>query len=424
MNETDFLSSLARRSGDPAISWLMKMTLDRPAMFSLAAGFTDSETLPVAEVGELMAELLRSGADARAALQYGSTAGDPELRKLTLDYVCAQDGLAPGAALTPDEVVITSGSQQLLYLVSEVLCDPGDIVLVEDPTYFVYLGICEALGIDATPVRMENDGIALDDLERTLQSLKDSGRIGRLKFAYLVTYFQNPTGRTTGFEKKREALAMLRSCEKAAGHPIFALEDAAYRDLRFDGPDTPSLKTLDTDGERVIYANTYTKPFATGIKVGYGVLPRLLARPVLRTKGNHDFGTANLNQRLVALALKNGVYARHLPVLRAGYRRRRDLMNAALQQHMPKFVSWQEVRGGLYYWAELPERADTSRGSPIFVNALDHGVLYVPGDLCFAETPARPKPRNCMRLSFGGTPSHQIEEGVRRLGGVLKNARL
>ena len=114
MDELNFLSSLARRSGDPAISWLMKMTLDRPAMFSLAAGFTDNETLPVAEVGALVAELVRDDNAARAALQYGSTGGDAELRKLTLDRVCAQDGIAPSAALTADDVVITTGSQQLL----------------------------------------------------------------------------------------------------------------------------------------------------------------------------------------------------------------------------------------------------------------------------------------------------------------------
>jgi 2-aminoadipate transaminase len=402
----------------------MKLTLDRPELVSLAAGFTDNESLPVAEVRALVADLEHDDAGARAALQYGTTIGDPELRALTLERICAQDGLAPGAALTADDIVITNGSQQLLYLVSEVLCDPGDIVLVEDPTYFVYLGICEALGIDVRPVKMENDGVSLEDLKRVLEDLKATGQLKRLKFAYLVSYFQNPTGRTTSFEKKREAFAMLRACEKAAGHPIFVLEDAAYRDLRFDGPDTPSLMTLDSDNGRVIYANTYTKPFATGIKVGYGVLPRPLLRSVLRTKGNHDFGTANFNQRLMALAMKEGVYARHLPVLQAAYRRRRDLMNAALRQHMPECVSWQEVRGGLYYWAELPERADTSCEGPIFRAALEAGVLYVPGDLCFAETPSRPRPRNCMRLSFGGTPSHQIEEGIRRLGGVLKNARL
>lgn len=402
----------------------MKLTLDRPELVSLAAGFTDNESLPVAEVRALVADLERDDAGARAALQYGTTIGDPELRRLTLERVRAQDGLAPGAALTADDVVITNGSQQFLYLVSEVLCDPGDIVLVEDPTYFVYLGICEALGIDARPVRMEGDGISLEDLERVLEELKASGRIKRLKLAYLVTYFQNPTGRTTSSEKKREALALLRDCEKAAGHPVFVLEDAAYRDLRFDGPDTPSLLTLDTTHERVIYANTYTKPFATGLKVGYGMLPRPLLRPVLRTKGNHDFGTANFNQRLMALALKTGVYARHLPVLQAAYRRRRDLMSAALRRQMPEWVNWQEVRGGLYYWAELPERADTSREGPIFRAALEADVLYVPGDLCFAGMPSGPRPRNCMRLSFGGTPSHQIEEGVRRLGDVLKALRL
>ncbi|MCX6897201.1 MAG: PLP-dependent aminotransferase family protein [Verrucomicrobia bacterium] len=421
MNEPNYISSLARRSSDPAISWLMKLTLDQPHLISLAAGFTDNETLPVAEVGALVAELVRDDNVARAALQYGSTAGDPELRKLTLDRVCAQDGIAPGVTLTADDVVITNGSQQLLYLLSEVLCDPGDIVLVEDPTYFVYLGICEALGIDATPVRLEPDGILPDELKRTLQGLKDGGKLGRLKFVYLVTYFQNPTGWTTSFEKKREAFAILRHYEAAAGHPIFVLEDAGYRDLRFAGPDIPSLKSLDAANERVAYSNTYTKPFATGIKVGYGVLPRPLVRHVLRSKGNHDFGSANFNQRLIALALRTGAYDRHLPKMHAGYRRRKELMGSAMKKYFPPSAKWQEASGGLYFWPELPATADTSRDGAIFRAALDAGVLYVPGDLCFASSPLRPKPKNCMRLSFGGTPSNQIEEGIKRLGAVLRS---
>ena len=394
----------------------MKLTLDQPHLISLAAGFTDNETLPVAEVGALVTELARDDNAARAALQYGSTAGDPELRKLTLDRVCAQDGIAPGATLTADDVVITNGSQQLLYLLSEVLCDPGDIVLVEDPTYFVYLGICETLGIDATPVRLEPDGISLDGLKRALQRLKDGGALGRLKFVYLVTYFQNPTGWTTSFEKKREAFAILRHYEAAAGHPIFVLEDAGYRDLRFAGPDTLSLKSLDPANERVAYSNTYTKPFATGIKVGYGVLPRPLVRHVLRSKGNHDFGSANFNQRLIALALRTGAYDRHLPKMHAGYRRRKEWMGSAMKKYFPPSAKWQEAGGGLYFWPELPAAADTSHDGAIFRAALDAGVLYVPGDLCFADSSLRPKPKNCMRLSFGGTPSAQIEEGIKRLG--------
>lgn len=424
MDENAFLSSLARRSSDPAISWLMKLTLDQPEMISLAAGFTDSETLPVAEVGALCQELLRDDAGARLALQYGSTAGDPELRKRTLDYLCAQDRIAAGGALSPDDVVITSGSQQLLYLLSEVLCDPGDLVIVEDPTYFVYLGIVEALGIQAVPVPLENDGLSLTGLKQTFQRLQDDGRLGRLKCVYLVTYSQNPTGRTMSFDKKRETLAILRHYEAAAGHPVFVLEDAGYRDLRFEGPDTPSFKSLDPHNERVAYSNTFTKPFATGMKIGYGVLPRPLVRHVLRSKGNHDFGSPNFNQRLLALALRSGAYARHLPAMQAGYRQRKELMRSALRRFFPPSVAWQEVHGGLYYWPELPPQADTGREGRLFRAALEESVLYVPGDLCFANSPGRPKPKNCMRLSFGGTPSHQIEEGIQRLGGVLKSSGL
>jgi 2-aminoadipate transaminase len=415
-------SKLAARTGEPAVTWLMGTALARPELISLAAGFTDSATLPVNETLALMDELLGAGGPGRRALQYGTTAGDPELRRLTAAHVAGMDGgeAGPDGPYDPERLCITSGSQQLLYMLSECLCDPGDIVLVEDPTYFVYLGITQSHGLRCRGIRLETDGIDLVALDRVLGELRARGELDRVKLLYLVTYHQNPTGVSTAGEKKAEVLRILGHYERAAGHPIYLLEDAAYRELRFRGADIRSALTVAGARERVIYSGTYSKPFATGVRVGFGILPRRLRGVVMRVKSNHDFGTSNLLQQLVRSALASGVYGRHLEVLRARYAAKAGVMCRALRAHFPGEVEWREPTGGLYVWARLPRRIRTGVGSKLFKSALRHDVLYVPGDLCYAEDPTRRRPDHEMRISFGGEPASKLPEGVARLGKTLK----
>jgi len=403
-------SAVARRTTEPAISWLMKLTLERPELISLAAGFTDNESLPVAATRELANKLLASVRTGRPALQYGATAGDPELRHLTAKRLSERDQ----RSYASDQLLITHGSQQLLYLVAECLCDPGDIVLVEDPTYFVFLGIAQSLGFHCRGVHMESDGLDVEHLEKRLAALKKSGELKRVKFLYLVTYFQNPSGITTSFEKKAAALEVLKEYERAAGHRIYLLEDAAYRELRFEGDDVPAA----ADPERVIYAGTYSKPFATGIRVGFGVIPDPLRTVVLRLKGSHDFGTANFQQQIVSAALASCRYEKHVRSLRKRYAKKADVMIKAITQHFPDSIQWEKPRGGLYVWAGAPG-VETGAKSKFFQAALDHNVIYVPGELCYCDDPTRPKPNHEMRLSFGGAAEPDIREGIKRLGALL-----
>ena len=396
-------SALARRTGEPPISWLMRLALEKRDLISLAAGFTDDETLPVDDVAALTRDILAKPKTARAALQYGTTIGLPQLRHELLRRWQKQDGLR---RFKPDDIIVTNGSQQLLYLITEVLCDPGDIVLVEDPTYFVYLGIIDAMGVRAAGI----DSLA------TLKSKLQTLDLRRLKLIYLVTYFQNPTGHTWSLEAKCELLSIVKHCERKAGHPIYIVEDAAYRDLRFEGDDVPSLKSLDPRNERVAYTNTLTKPFATGIKLGYGILPPSLMRAVLRSKGNHDFGSSNFLQTILARALAEGLYERHLPKIAAVYRRRRDAMVTELGAAFPETAHYEKPRGGLYVWVELDPRVKTGPNSRLFKRALDAGVLYVPGEMCFCADPSRKIPQHCMRLSFGSPSIGQIHKGVALLG--------
>jgi 2-aminoadipate transaminase len=455
------LSKMGRRTVEPPISWLMHAALSRPKLISLAAGFTDNASLPVAEARAALNRVLRSPKTGRPALQYGSTVGDPALRKLTAEYLRKLDFQAAVSSsfssfvleprpttrtkdedekiYSPKRLLITSGSQQLLYLTTEALCDEGDIVLVEDPTYFVYLGILQSRGLRARGVRLERDGLDLAHLESVLQSLKRNGELRRVKMIYLVSYFQNPTGVTTCFNKKTAVLKLLKKFERAAGHPIYLLEDAAYRELSFcagtNGRDAlprvqadrqvgptmpPSALAMPGAADRVIYAGTFTKPFATGARVGYGVLPEPVFSAVKHIKGNHDFGTANLLQQLFVRALASGIYERQVARLQKRYAHKASVMKLAIKKHFPTAVEWWEPEGGLYFWARLPRKVPTGVKSKVFQTALKNNVLYVLGELCYADDPARRKPDHEMRLSFGSASEKDIQEGIARLGKVLK----
>lgn len=419
--KTHALSGLGERTTEPPISWLMSTALAHPHLISLAAGFTDNESLPLADTRALLNGILRSPRTGQAALQYGTTLGDPTLRRLTAQHLQQLDGVSgKPKAYSPERMIITSGSQQLLYMATEALCDARDIVLVEDPTYFVYLSILQSHGIHARGVRLERDGLDLRHLETVLERLKRNGELRRVKLLYLVSYYQNPTGVTTSFAKKRAALALLKEYERAAGHPIYLLEDAAYRELRFTGEDVKSALAAKGFSERIIFTGTYSKPFATGTRVGFGLLPEPVFTAVTRIKGNHDFGTSNLLQQLLSRALAGGSYLKHRAVLRKRYAEKARVMKHALEQHFPAEVEWWEPEGGLYFWARLPRALPSGAKSKLFKSAVARDVLYVPGELCYADDPTRRKPNHEMRISFGSASEKNIGAGIARLGAVLK----
>lgn len=422
------LSDLGRRTEPPAISWLVNMRLENPELISLAAGFTDNPTLPARDAKRLLAEILSDAPSSHQALQYGATVGDSRLRELTSARHSALDSEAMGmlsskgraAGHSPERTLITNGSQQLLYLVSEALCSPDDIVLVEDPTYFVFMGIAQSHAIRCRGVRTDAEGIDIAHLEEVLEGLKKSGQLRRMKFLYLVTYHQNPTGVTTTFARKSRALKLLQKYESAAGHPLFLVEDAAYRELLFRGKKTPSALAIPEAHERVIYTSTFSKPFATGVRVGFGVLPAPLFELLARLKGNHDFGTASLLQSLLARALQSGAYDKHLSKLRKRYATKAAAMREGLERGLSGKLSWQMPDGGLYFWANVAKGTSTSASAPLFRRAIDEGVLYVPGEFCYADDASRVPPKHQMRLSFGNASEEEIAEGCKRLARAMR----
>ncbi len=408
------LSQRAQRTEEQPISYFIREAFENPRLISLAAGLVDAESLPTEEVRTVAESIFADPASARAAMQYGATQGYAPLRAKILDHVLALDSVhAKDLNLSADDVVVTTGSQQLLYLVGEVLIDPGDIVITEAPSYFVYQGALASFGARTLQIPMDDEGMQTDALEELLVQLERTGELARVKMIYTVDYFQNPTGLTLSLPRRRHLMELVRRFSKK--QRIMILEDAAYRELRFDGPDVPSIKSLDPQNEYVILGMTFSKPFAPGLKTGYGVMPPELRESLLRFKGNHDFGSSNLNQHILDRMMSTGAYQRQGDRLRQVYRAKRDAMLAALAAEFPPIsgVTWTKPDGGLYVWWSAPRDMQTGFGSPLIQAGLDEGVLYIPGELCYEKTPD--VPTHEARLCFGVATPAQIGEAIRRL---------
>ncbi len=412
------LSSSSRRTSEPLISDLMQRALATPNLISLAAGFVDQASLPVGAVLQAASAMFGDPVEGRRSLQYGTTRGDFLLRRRVVSLLEQEEVAQPGSFqdIVP-RTIITTGSQQFLYLISEVLLDPGDIVLVEAPTYFVFLGILESRGARAIGVETDEGGLRLDALERTLEEIDARGELHRVKFLYTIPEHSNPTGLSLAPERRGPLVALLRSWSKR--QRIFIVEDAAYRGLGFDGVEPPSLWSHDPGGETVILARTFSKTFSPGLKTGFGVVPQALLAPILDLKGNHDFGTTHFAQQLVERVLADGAYFPHLHHLRQVYRRKRDVVLNALDEHLGDHegVSWTHPQGGIYVWLTLPEGFDTGRDGPWFPRCLQHGVLYVPGAFAHPAEPSRAA--NTVRLCYGVPGEAELSEGVRRLAAAL-----
>lgn len=416
------LSALGRRARPPAITALMRTALETPGLLSLAAGFTDNATLPVSSVRDAL-ERLAQGDPGRAFLQYGTNAGRPELRRLLaarllqLDQPESRDTDRPPAGRTDElaeQTFITNGSQQALYLAIQTLCEPGDIVLVDRPSYFVFLELMAGLGVEARSLPVDPDGrLDAPALRTLLRRLHQTGERPRLKAVYFVSWFSNPSGRTLTADEKRALAAALR----AEDCLVPVLEDAAYRELGYDPASASAVPGIlgdpAWDGFPRLYTGTLTKPFATGLKVGFGVCDHPAWRAaMLHAKGHQDFGTANFAQALLEQALTSGAYEAQLERLRIAYREKRDALHAALRSGGLAELGWRWrlPSGGLYLWLEGPAELDTAADSAFCRRCLEEGVLYVPGALCHGDAP----PLNTVRLSFGVLgPADLAEAGAR-----------
>lgn len=406
--------------GKSPIAYLMEQGVENADVISLAAGLVDQESLPVEMVRAAVERVLSNHAEGCAALQYGTTEGDRRLRELLVDHLARLDGCAPAEiGLHPERIIVGTGSQQLLYLVGEILLNPGDLVLMGVPGYFVYMGALESLGAKVVPIETDIDGLIPEAVDEQLATLERQGELARVKLIYDVSYFNNPTGWSLSAARRRELVAVARRWSKR--QRIYILEDAAYRELRYSGSDLPSMLRFDPSGEQVLYAGTFSKPLSPGLKTGYLVAPAELISPLVYQKGHHDFGSSNFTHRILAELLASGDYMRHLDRLRQIYGAKLALMLRTLTDGLAELdgeVAWTQPEGGLYVWLKTPARVSAAHDSTFFRRCLESGVLFVPGEYCYPRSHAAAG-RQFVRLSFGVQPPERIREGVERFCRVL-----
>ena len=411
-------SRIGQLAEPPVISDIMTLALENPNILSLAAGFTDTNALPVQAVRDATVFLASNG-KAPEYLQYGTTIGRPNLRKFVAKRLSKFDDYQ-SPSYHPDNVMLTNGSQQALYLAMQVLCDPGDILLVESPSYFVFLELLKGLGIQALGIPVdENDEMDTGALADMLEQLKIDGASDRVKGVYLESWFSNPSTRCLSNEMKIEVAQVLKEADLFV--PI--LEDGAYCELYFEEKfPSKSIFAIEELSEFPrLFFGTFTKPFSSGLKVGYAVCdhPEILSKMVA-VKGHHDFGSSNFTQAIVEEVVKDGSYDVQLEKGRKRYHEKMEILHGVLTELKLSDMgwTWPIPQGGMYFWAKGPASTDTSRNSRFFENAVKEGVLYVPGDLCFA--PGGPK--NYIRLTFGVLEPDDLAEAGLRLAKVIKQS--
>ena len=251
-----------------------------------------------------------------------------------------------------------------------------------------------------------------------MQRRQQAGELGRVKAVYVTTYYDNPCAVTLPAARRAALVEIAKRWSRR--QKIYLIEDAAYRELRYRGDDMPSLRAFDPDGDTVVHAGTFSKSFSPGIRVGWGVLPPKLAKPVLAEKGNFDFGSPNFNQVLMTAVLEQGLFDEQVERLRGLSREdRSDPCRGRRVSGPDRRHSMAAPSGGLYVWLCLPEGIDTGMAGPLFDRAVAEGVLYVPGEYCYPAE-GQPRPKNTLRLSFGSQPVGQLRRGVEALARAIR----
>ena len=371
----------------------------RPGLVSLAGGSPYLRSLPLEDLGRTAQTIIAE--HGLEALQYGGGQGMQELRELVCE-VMAAEGIE-GAS--PDDVVITTGSQSAQDVAAKVFCNPGDVILCEDPTYVGALNTFEAYEVDVVTVPMDDAGLIPDELERTIEELEAQGRA--IKLLYTIPSFNNPSGITLAADRRQRVVDICRA------HNILVLEDNPYGMLRFDGEPLKPMRAGNPDD--VIYLGSFSKIFAPGVRLGWALVPKHLYRRFYLACEAVVLCPSPLTQMLVIAYLTDYDWRGHLHTMRDLYRERCDAMLGALAEELPDGAHWTTPDGGFFVWVTLPEGIDTY---PLLYKAIDAGVVFIPGA---AFTPSD-EPSNKLRLAFSAVAPEDIVEGVRRLAPILRTA--
>jgi 2-aminoadipate transaminase len=384
------LANRAERMNPSILRELLKLT-DKPGVISFAGGLPSPKTFPISAFADACSLVLKN--QGAAALQYAASEGLLALREWVAKSLPWQ--------VDPDQVLITTGSQQALDLIGKVLIDQGSRVLVETPTYLGALQAFAPMEPEMMNVNSDDVGIDIDDL-----SAKALGA----RFLYVLPNFQNPTGKTLP-ELRR--IALLKETMRV-GLPM--VEDNPYGDLWFDTPPPLPLAARNPDG--CLYVGSFSKTLAPGLRLGFLVAPKALYPKLLQAKQAADLHTASFNQRMVAEVLKDGFIDRHVPTIRALYKAQRDVMLAALEKHLGgSGVRWNRPEGGMFLWVTLPAQMDAAQ---LLIRALKRNVAFVPGAAFYSDNAKH----NTLRLSFVTATTEQINEGVQRLAESIQEEAL
>jgi len=370
---------------------LMHLIAD-PDVISFGGGLPASDLFPLERVKQVVDDTLES--DGAAILQYGTSEGYGPLRRAV-----AERYVQRGFDITDENVLVTSGAQQGIDLVSKILIDKGDAVLVEDPTFLTALQAFSLFQARYLTVPVDGEGMRVDLLPEIL-------RDNDVKFIYVMPNFQNPSGVTLSLERRKE---LLKTAQQY-GVPI--LEDDPYGELRYSGEALPTLKELD-DGEQVMYLSSFSKVLSPGMRVCALIAPDEVMGKLVFAKQAADLHTDNLAQRIVYGFLERDFLDPHIQVIINSYRRRRDAMLEAMDRHFPAEVSWTKPDGGIFLWVTLPEGMDAM---DLFERAVRAKVAYVPGSCYYANGGGD----NKMRLNFSASDEERIELGIQRLAKVIE----
>jgi 2-aminoadipate transaminase len=374
---------------------LMALT-EREDVISLAGGMPDTSTFPADSYAALM-NTIASESCARA-LQYGPTEGFARVKECISRVMEAE-----GMEIDTDEVLVTSGGQQVIDLVCKTLVDPGDVVVTEAPTYPGAVPTFCAYQADVVQVTMDRDGMRVDELEDTLDELERSGR--RPKFIYTVPNFHNPAGVTMSLQRREQLVRI------AGERELLVLEDNPYGLLRYEGTPLPTLHSL--DDEFIIYASTFSKILSPGVRLGWACAPAPVLAKMNIGKQASDLCSSSISQHFVGAYFDSGPWLDYVHSLIEIYRRRRDVMLDSLAEHFPREAEWTHPEGGLFIWATLPDYIDTT---DLLARALEEHVAFVPGRAAFVDG----RGGSSMRLNFSGADEDEIREGVRRIGEVVR----
>lgn len=363
---------------------------------NFASGISDARQFPVEEFRKVIQSVMRR--DQIDALEYGERRGYAPLREGIARILASQ-----GLQTHPENVLITAGSQQAIFLASQVLLKPNDIVLVEDPTYSAALDLFRTLGFQIVGIPVDSQGMQVEKLETLLQQYHP-------KLIYTIPNFHNPTGTCLSSARRRELILL------AGKYNVPILEDDFVGDLRYEGHTQPSLKSLDPGGQ-VIYVSTFSKMLMPGLRVGFIVADGPVYDSLLNFKRLSDLATSTLIQRALDAYMTVGRYQTYLHRSNQIFRARRDAMVNAIKKYLPDHVNYEMPKGGLFIWLQLPKSISANELLPI---ACEEGVAFSPGNSFFIDGISG---EDWLRLNFAAQPAEDIEEGVKRLGSALKKIK-